>query len=271
MRAADLAVEYPTVTMDSPADRCRPAAGRGKPARAHRGRRRGSPLVLPGTQVLRLAVPAYFQEDPALARVVDEAAADVFIATWTAGRCASACRRSRRELTVVGPGRDGAGGRGADGPHAQPAGRGGRRRRSAGGRHARRPARPGARDMTAHRLDRGGHLRRRLCPHRHRVGPPGRCRPRRCRADAAHRRHRRRAGLLLPRSRHRLERHLPADRHDAHRGRAAPHRGLRVPGHLGGEAGPRPALSGHGAPRASSPRWPPPVWTTSPRSCWSRR
>ena len=35
-------------------------------------------VVLPGTQVLRMAVPNWFQEDPPLARVMDEAAADVF-------------------------------------------------------------------------------------------------------------------------------------------------------------------------------------------------
>lgn len=34
----------------------------------------GAPFtILPGTQVLRLAVPGYCQDDPALARVVDEA------------------------------------------------------------------------------------------------------------------------------------------------------------------------------------------------------
>ncbi|WP_235206524.1 CBS domain-containing protein [Actinomadura welshii] len=35
-------------------------------------------VVLPGTQVLRLAVPVAYQEDPALTRTVDEAHADVF-------------------------------------------------------------------------------------------------------------------------------------------------------------------------------------------------
>ena len=35
-------------------------------------------LVLPGTQVLRLAVPVAYQEDAALTRTVDEAYADVF-------------------------------------------------------------------------------------------------------------------------------------------------------------------------------------------------
>lgn len=40
----------------------------------------GAPCaVLPGTQVLRMAVPSYHQDDPHLARLVDEAAADVFM------------------------------------------------------------------------------------------------------------------------------------------------------------------------------------------------
>lgn len=39
----------------------------------------GSPsTVLGGTQVLRMSVPLYIQDDPALAGVVDEAAADTF-------------------------------------------------------------------------------------------------------------------------------------------------------------------------------------------------
>jgi hypothetical protein len=39
---------------------------------------KGRPLtVLAGTQVLRMALPSYCQDDPALARVIDEAAADV--------------------------------------------------------------------------------------------------------------------------------------------------------------------------------------------------
>ncbi|MFD0537888.1 histidine kinase [Actinomadura luteofluorescens] len=47
-------------------------------------------VVLPGTQVLRLAVPVAFQEDPALTRTVDEAHADVFwheIRDLTVGDC----------------------------------------------------------------------------------------------------------------------------------------------------------------------------------------
>ncbi|GAB1692880.1 hypothetical protein [Krasilnikovia sp. M28-CT-15] len=40
-------------------------------------RRKRSLTVLAGTQLLRLALPAHCQDDPALAQVVDEAAADL--------------------------------------------------------------------------------------------------------------------------------------------------------------------------------------------------
>ncbi len=80
MRAIDLAVEYPTVTMSTPAiEAARILAGGDLPGLIVVDDA-GKPLVvLPGTQVLRLAVPSYCQDDPTLARVIDEAAADVFI------------------------------------------------------------------------------------------------------------------------------------------------------------------------------------------------
>jgi CBS domain-containing protein len=46
--------------------------------------------VVPGTQVLRLAIPESYMDDPALARVVDEVHADLFwrrSATMTVGDC----------------------------------------------------------------------------------------------------------------------------------------------------------------------------------------
>ncbi|HEX4817619.1 MAG TPA: CBS domain-containing protein [Nonomuraea sp.] len=80
MRARDLAVEFPTVTLDSPAlEAARLLAERDLPGLIivdDAGRPRS---ILPGTQVLRLAVPPYCQDDPNLARVVDEAHADLFL------------------------------------------------------------------------------------------------------------------------------------------------------------------------------------------------
>jgi CBS domain containing-hemolysin-like protein len=59
--------------------------------------------VLPGTQVLRMAVPAYCQEDPALARVIDEAEADLLLSGLT-GRTVRECLpEPPRELPVVEP------------------------------------------------------------------------------------------------------------------------------------------------------------------------
>jgi CBS domain-containing protein len=80
MRAADLLAEYPTVTMSTPAiEAARVLAGGDLPGLIVVDEADKPKLVLPGTQVLRLAVPGYIQADPALARVIDEAAADVFI------------------------------------------------------------------------------------------------------------------------------------------------------------------------------------------------
>jgi CBS domain-containing protein len=79
MQARDIAVVVPTVTAeDSVARAIRLMAlsrlpglivvdGRGHPR-----------TVLPGTQVLRLAVPRTYQQDSALARTIDEPHADLF-------------------------------------------------------------------------------------------------------------------------------------------------------------------------------------------------
>ncbi|QYC41173.1 CBS domain protein [Nonomuraea coxensis DSM 45129] len=80
MRAQDLAVDFPTVTPDTPAlEAARLLADRDLPGLILTDGD-GRPIsILPGTQVLRLAVPPYCQDDPALARVVDEAHADLFL------------------------------------------------------------------------------------------------------------------------------------------------------------------------------------------------
>ncbi|MFF4615321.1 CBS domain-containing protein [Nonomuraea jabiensis] len=80
MRARDLAVDFPTATLDTPAlEAAKLLAEQDLPGLILVDPD-GRPLsILPGTQVLRLAVPAYCQDDPALARVVDEAHADLFL------------------------------------------------------------------------------------------------------------------------------------------------------------------------------------------------
>lgn len=104
MRARDLLTPYPTVTLDTPvAEAARLLAtqnlrglivvdGDGKPL-----------SILPGTQVLRLAVPGYRQDDPALARVVDEIHADAFLRTLAGRTVREALPREKRELPVTDP------------------------------------------------------------------------------------------------------------------------------------------------------------------------
>jgi CBS domain-containing protein len=104
MRARDLAAPFPTVNLRTPAiEAARLLAGQNLPGLIVVDQT-GRPLtILPGTQVLRMAVPRYCQDDPALARVIDEAAADVFLRELgdrTVGQCLP---EERRELPVVDP------------------------------------------------------------------------------------------------------------------------------------------------------------------------
>jgi CBS domain-containing protein len=63
---------------------------------------RGRPLtVLAGTQLLRMALPTYCQEDPALARVMDESTADLILQGIGERTVADLLPRSRPELPAV--------------------------------------------------------------------------------------------------------------------------------------------------------------------------
>ncbi|GGS62554.1 CBS domain-containing protein [Nonomuraea spiralis] len=104
MRARDLMTDFPTVTLDTSAlDAARLLAERDLPGlividgdgRPH--------SILPGTQVLRLAVPAYCQDDPALARVVDEAHADLFLRRLGTRTVRESLPAQPRELPVADP------------------------------------------------------------------------------------------------------------------------------------------------------------------------
>ena len=104
MRAADLVSPFPTVSMDSPVVvAARLLAGENLPGLIVVDDQGRPSTILPGTQVLRMAVPAYCLDDPALARVIDEAAADVFLRSLGDRTVAEALPRQRRELPVVGP------------------------------------------------------------------------------------------------------------------------------------------------------------------------
>ncbi|MFD5829239.1 CBS domain-containing protein [Lentzea sp. NPDC060358] len=79
MQARDIAINVPTVTVDDPvAKAVRVMAVNRLPGLIVVDDRARPWTVLPGTQVLRLAVPSSYQEDPALARTIDENAADSF-------------------------------------------------------------------------------------------------------------------------------------------------------------------------------------------------
>jgi CBS domain-containing protein len=104
MRAGELAAPYPTVALsDSALEAARLLAARNLPGLVVVDDAGRPSTVLPGTQVLRMAVPQYCQDDPRLARVIDEAAADVFV-RGLGGRTVEQCLpRERRELPVVDP------------------------------------------------------------------------------------------------------------------------------------------------------------------------
>jgi CBS domain-containing protein len=77
MRARDLAQDLPTVRPDEPAlTAARLIAERRLPGIAVVDAEGRPVAVLPASQVLRSVVPDYVQDDPALARVVDEAGAE---------------------------------------------------------------------------------------------------------------------------------------------------------------------------------------------------
>lgn len=102
MRAGDLMSDFPTVRPDTPAiEAARLLAGQDLPGLVVVDQHDRPTSVLPGTQVLRMAVPSYCQDDPTLARVVDEAHADLFmreLADRTVRECLS---EEERELPVV--------------------------------------------------------------------------------------------------------------------------------------------------------------------------
>ncbi|MER5262708.1 CBS domain-containing protein [Actinosynnema sp. NPDC002837] len=102
MHASDIAVNVPTVTVHDPvAQAVRVMAVSRLPGLIVVDERSRPEMVLPGTQVLRLAVPSAYQEDSALARAVDEAHADRFwleLGDLTVGDCAP--RRPVKPVTV---------------------------------------------------------------------------------------------------------------------------------------------------------------------------
>jgi CBS domain-containing protein len=102
VRAEELAVPYPTVRLDTPAiEAARLLAGQDLPGLIVLDAKGYPVTVLAGTQVLRLAIPQYCQDDPALARVIDEQAADVFLRELGDRTVAQTLPEHGRDLAVV--------------------------------------------------------------------------------------------------------------------------------------------------------------------------
>ncbi len=77
MKARDLAVSYPTVRMDTDAlTAARLLTEHNRPGLIVVDDDDHPVAVLPGSQVLRAMIPTYIQDDPTLARVLDEEFAD---------------------------------------------------------------------------------------------------------------------------------------------------------------------------------------------------
>lgn len=102
MHAGDIATQISTVLENTPArEAARVLAAQDLPGLIVVDGR-GRPLtVLAGTQVLRMALPSYCQDDPALARVIDEAAADVIFEGIGDRTVADLLPRNRPELPAV--------------------------------------------------------------------------------------------------------------------------------------------------------------------------
>ena len=102
MRAGDVSIPMSTVTEDSPAhEAVKLLAAQDLPGLIVLDRKGRPMTVLAGVQVLRMALPAYCQEDPALARVLDEAAADVIFEGLGDRTVAAVLPKNRPELPAV--------------------------------------------------------------------------------------------------------------------------------------------------------------------------
>lgn len=102
MRARELAAPFPTIRFDTPAiEAARLLAGQDLPGLIVIDDDGRPKTILAGTQVLRMAIPRYCQDDPMLARVINESAADVFLTGLGETTVAEVLPDEHRELPVV--------------------------------------------------------------------------------------------------------------------------------------------------------------------------
>jgi hypothetical protein len=102
MRARELVVEYPTVGLDTDAlVAARLLADADLPGLIVVDATGRPMTILPGPQVLRFAIPAYVQDDPKLAAVVDEVSADGICQALAGTPVRDLLPSRTRELPVV--------------------------------------------------------------------------------------------------------------------------------------------------------------------------
>ena len=104
MQAHELATPYPTVTMDTNAlEAARLLTEHGRPGLIVVDEHQHPVAILPGSQVLRMLVPRYVQDDPALARVLDESHADRMCDALADRTVRDLLPKERVKLPVVAP------------------------------------------------------------------------------------------------------------------------------------------------------------------------
>ena len=104
MRAHDLLAALPAISGDTPLlEAARLLAEQDLPGLIVVDEHDGSARVVLGTQVLRLAVPGYCQDDPVLARVIDEQHADHFLDALAGRTVHEALPLKQRELPATDP------------------------------------------------------------------------------------------------------------------------------------------------------------------------
>jgi len=104
VQAHELAAPYPTVRMDTSAlDAARLIVDLARPGLIVVDANEHPIAILPNSQVLRVMIPGYVQDDPTLARVLDEAYADQISDVLSQRTVADMLPRDRVTLPVVAP------------------------------------------------------------------------------------------------------------------------------------------------------------------------
>jgi CBS domain-containing protein len=104
MQARDLAGPYPTVRVDADGlTAARLLTEHNRPGLIVVDDNEHPIAVLPGSQVLRMMIPSYVQDDPALARVLDEDFADNVYNELKSHTVRDLINTSRAKLVVVAP------------------------------------------------------------------------------------------------------------------------------------------------------------------------